>query len=168
MRVDAAFLGPSEFVVVGKLHVGADEGVFRAEADAVAESEIFEDARGVLRRIMREERHDRAVAALRFSQLVVDRRRVEPGIPDMVDGRMRSEQAGQLESIAIGDLHAFGKVAAVFFEDLEIAGVDPAWSGGGKVIGKESARIDGEGTRHDITFARNRFGQTCGDEIDMR
>ena len=86
----------------------------------------------------------------------------------MVDGRMRSEQAGQLESIAIGDLHALGKVAAVFFEDFEIAGVDPAWSGGGEVIGKESARIDGEGPRHDITFARNRFGQTCGDEIDMR
>ena len=47
--------GPLEFMVVGELDIGADEGVFGAEADAVAELQSLVNARGVLSRVMWQE-----------------------------------------------------------------------------------------------------------------
>lgn len=64
--------GPLEFMVVGELDIGADEGVFGAEADAVAELQSLVNARGVLSRVMWQEGKDSAVAAVCFAELLVD------------------------------------------------------------------------------------------------
>ena len=72
VRIDAALTNPRELVVVGELHIGANQGIGCAEANAAADLQAFEHTRGVLSGVAGEERKDSAVAAGWLPELVVD------------------------------------------------------------------------------------------------
>ena len=72
VRIDAALTNPRELVVVGELHIRADQSIGCAKANAVADLQAFEHTRGILPGVAGEERKDSPVAAGWFPELVVD------------------------------------------------------------------------------------------------